>query len=89
VRAIKREQERLGARLRALRVERGLTIELAAEMSGLHDGYIGRLERGTTNATLAVLVALAKAYKICVDDVFRDHPLQTVNPRPVKKRSKP
>ncbi len=83
---MKREQERLGARLRALRVERGLTIEGAAERSGLHEGYIGRLERGSANATLAVLVALAKAFKISVDDIFRDHPLQAMNPRPVKKR---
>ncbi|MBA3842638.1 MAG: helix-turn-helix transcriptional regulator [Actinobacteria bacterium] len=86
---MKREQERLGARLRAIRVERGLTLEGAGEKSGLHDGYIGRLERGIINPTLAVLVALAKAYRISVDDVFRDHPRQSVGPRPRKKNLAP
>ena len=86
VRALRLEQERLGARLRALRLERELTLERVAEKSGLNPTYVARLERGGSNATLGVLVALARTYKISVDDVFRDHPLQAVNPRPVKKR---
>ncbi len=87
VRALRVEQERLGSRLRALRLERELTIERAAEKSGLNPTYVARLERGGSNATLGVLVALARTYRIAVDDIFRDHPLQVVNPRPVKKRA--
>jgi transcriptional regulator with XRE-family HTH domain len=86
VRALRREQEKLGGRLRALRVERGLTIERAAERSGLHDGYLGRLERGQSNVTLAVLVALAKAYSVTVDDIFRDRPPMAPNPRVLSKK---
>jgi transcriptional regulator with XRE-family HTH domain len=88
VRALRVEQERLGARLRALRLERELTIERAAEKSGLNATYVARLERGGSNATLGVLVALAKVYRITVDDIFRDHPLQAVNPRPTTNRGK-
>lgn len=85
VRTLRLELERLGARLRAIRVERRLSIETAAEKAGLDETSVGRLERGQTNVTFGVLVALAIVYRITVDDIFRDHPLQAVNPRPVKK----
>jgi transcriptional regulator with XRE-family HTH domain len=85
-RALRVEQERLGARLGAVRFERELTIERAAEKSGLNATYVARLERGGSNATLGVLVAFAKMYRITVDDIFQDHRFQHVNPRPTTSR---
>ncbi len=86
VRALRLELERLGARLRVLRLERGLSMETAAEKAGLDVTSVGRLERGRTNVTFAVLLTLARTYRISVDDIFRDHPPRAVNPRPIKKR---
>ena len=50
---IKRELQRIGARLRALRQERGLTQEQVAEKMRVHPKYLTRLEGGGVNVTLA------------------------------------
>ena len=51
----------LGARLRAHRTARGLTLAQAAELAGLSIPYISNLERGRGNPTLEALRALAEA----------------------------
>ena len=70
VRAIETEQHRLGARLRELRIARGLTQAQAAEAAGVHAVQIARLEAGTANTTVATLVALATAYGVRMRDLF-------------------
>jgi transcriptional regulator with XRE-family HTH domain len=62
--------KRLGNRLRDLRVERGLSQEEAAEAMGIHPKSMPRLEGGTTNPTLATLVAASVAYKVPLRDLF-------------------
>lgn len=69
-RAIDREQRRLAQRLRALRTERELSQETAAERAGIHAKYLVRVESGKANPTVAVLVALARAYKVELRDLF-------------------
>lgn len=64
VAAIEREKLRLGARLRALREERGLTQAAAAERAGLHAVQIARVEGGSANPTIATIVAMARAYEV-------------------------
>jgi transcriptional regulator with XRE-family HTH domain len=68
--AIRRTLKRLGSRLRDLRVERGLSQEEAAEAMGIHPKSMPRLEGGTTNPTLATLVAASVAYKVPLRDLF-------------------
>ena len=70
VSVITRERRKLAARLRELRLDRGLSLAQAAELAGLHDVALGRLERGGVNPTLPTLVALARAYRIRLRELF-------------------
>lgn len=67
---IKRELRRLGLRLRALRQERGLTQEQAAEAMGIHPKSLPRIEGGRANLTVATLVAAAVAFKVPLREFF-------------------
>ncbi len=50
-----------GRNVRRVRQERGLTIEALSDAAGLSYSYVGELERGRRNPTLAVVEALALA----------------------------
>jgi transcriptional regulator with XRE-family HTH domain len=50
----------LGARLRALRVDRGMTQEDLAGAAGLHISYVGQIERGERNLSYKNLLRLAR-----------------------------
>jgi transcriptional regulator with XRE-family HTH domain len=51
---------RLGERVRGLRRERGWTIEILAERSGVSRAMISKLERGEKNPTLVVAAKVAE-----------------------------
>ncbi len=69
-RALERAERSLGARLRGLRQKAGLSQEAAAERSNLSPKHLRRLELGQANATLASLVACARAYRVTLADLF-------------------
>jgi transcriptional regulator with XRE-family HTH domain len=50
-----------GAKLRAVRQERGMTQEAMAELCGLHWTYIGQIERGRRNVGVLNAIRLADA----------------------------
>ncbi len=54
----------IGPRLRLLRENRGLTLEMGAERLGLSTSYVSQLENNHRPATASVLVALARAYQL-------------------------
>ena len=86
MRAFREEQRRLGARLRALREDRALTQEQAAEQIGLHSNHLQRLERGAANVTLATLVALSLAYRVYIRSLFEE-PRSRREPQPFRRIS--
>ncbi len=63
-------QARLGARLRELRRARRLTQESLAERAGLSYKFIGEIERGRANPTVATIEALCAALSIDLVDLF-------------------
>jgi transcriptional regulator with XRE-family HTH domain len=54
----------VAANVRRLRIRRGLTQEALAERAGIDLTTEQRIERGATNLTLAVLVALAESLEV-------------------------
>jgi len=71
------EGEIFGARLRELRLARGMTQEQLAERSRSNKPFISNLERGRTTPTLGMLIRLAEALDCRVTelvDVFDDGP---------------
>ena len=61
---------RFGARIRRLRSERGLSQEAFADEAGLHRTYIGAIERGEQNLSLANIERLAATLEISLAELF-------------------
>lgn len=57
-------KELLGRRLKELRRKRGLTQERLAERANLDVKYVGNIERGKENPTVATLERLAGALSV-------------------------
>jgi len=53
-----------GARVRARRLELGLTQMRLAELSGLDLSFVSDSERGLRNVSLVIIVKLAKALEV-------------------------
>lgn len=69
--------QQIGQRVQAFRKERGWTQEELADRSGLHPTYIGGIERGERNATIASFQKVADSLDIDLGDLFRAyHPLE-------------
>jgi transcriptional regulator with XRE-family HTH domain len=61
----------IAANIRARRVRQGMTQEQMAEDAGLDLRHYQRIERGTMNITIAVLVAIADALLVKPAVLFR------------------
>nr|DAI13869.1 MAG TPA: Helix-turn-helix XRE-family like protein [Caudoviricetes sp.] len=64
---IRSERKRIGARITALREEKGLTHEQLAEQVGLFVGELIRLENGRNNIKLVDLIAVANALGVSIE----------------------
>jgi transcriptional regulator with XRE-family HTH domain len=60
--------ERLGARMKDLRRERGLTLEDLARHSGVSRAMISKMERGEKNPTLVVAAKLAEGLGVTLSE---------------------
>jgi len=85
----------VGARLRSLRANRGLTLERLAEATGLTRGYLSLLERGLKTPSLAALVRIADALGSEIGHLFGeevahqpDYVLYRHAERPAKSNSR-
>ena len=65
---------RVGARLRARRLEAGLTMSEVAERSGLTAGFISQLERDLTSASLSSLYRIGAVLGLRVGSLVDDVP---------------
>jgi transcriptional regulator with XRE-family HTH domain len=61
---------RFGARVRALREASGRTQEALAHDAGMHRTYLGGIERGHRNPTVANVSRLAVALGVTMADLF-------------------
>jgi len=59
--------------LRRLRLDRNWSQEVCAEKCALHRTYIGAVERGERNITLATLDSIAQALKVSAIDLLTKH----------------
>ncbi|HEX4702473.1 MAG TPA: XRE family transcriptional regulator [Pseudonocardiaceae bacterium] len=59
----------VGPRLRRLRAKRGLTLAALAEATGISKSTLSRLESGQRRPSLELLLPLAGAYRVPIDDL--------------------
>ena len=80
----------IGWNLRLLRVQRGLSQERLALAAGIDRAYVGRVERGSENVTVATLEALAGALAVSVATLFAEPEQGSPQPAPLRagRRSK-
>jgi transcriptional regulator with XRE-family HTH domain len=69
----------VGPRLRALRRQREITLAALAEMTGISVSTLSRLESGQRKPTLELLLPLARAHGVQIDDLVGG--AATGNPR--------
>ncbi len=62
--------KKFGALIRRLRLERGYSQELFGEVCRVDRTYVGMIERGEVNVTLAMVVKLARGLEISLVDLF-------------------
>ena len=62
----------LGRRIRVLRVGRGWSQEVLAEVAGVHRNYIGQVERGAVKVSVAQLLKIARALEVAVGVLVED-----------------
>lgn len=60
----------VGARIRALRKERGYSQESLGEKGGFHFSYIGQIERGEKNVSLVNLAKIAESLEVNLIQLF-------------------
>ena len=64
----------VGAELRALREEKGLSIRALARASGISANAISMIERGRTSPSVSTLYKMADALNIPITDFFKSTP---------------
>ncbi|MEV4740973.1 XRE family transcriptional regulator [Streptomyces sp. NPDC049555] len=65
----------VGPRLRALRTRRGITLTALAATTGISLSTLSRLESGHRRPTLELLLPLARAYQVPLDDLVGAPPV--------------
>lgn len=61
-----------GSLIRKLRLERGHSQETFGQACQIDRTYVGMIERGEVNVTLAVVVKLARGLEITLVDLFSE-----------------
>lgn len=61
--------DQVGPRLKQLRAHRGVTLAALSESTGISKSTLSRLETGQRRASLELLLPLAQAYRVPLDDL--------------------
>jgi transcriptional regulator with XRE-family HTH domain len=72
--AARNDTPKVGARVRSLRRERGLTIEQLAAATGLTKGFISQLERDRTAPSLSSIARICDALGVRLSTIFEREP---------------
>lgn len=77
----------VGARLRALRKKSGTTLSQLAETTGISVSTLSRLESGERRPSLELLLPLARAYQVPLDELVGSPPVgdPRVRLKPIKR----
>lgn len=75
----------IGARLRAARKQKRLTMDQVAEATGLTKGFLSRVERDLTSPSVSTLLTLCQALSIDVGSLFEEPPLKVVRRSEARK----
>jgi transcriptional regulator with XRE-family HTH domain len=62
----------VGKQVRKLRLRAGLTQDVLSERCGIYRTYLSRIEAGSANPTLLVMIALASTLNVHVCELFHD-----------------
>src|SRR3954449_3127695 len=79
--------EAVGPRLRALRRQRGTTLTQLSETTGISVSTLSRLESGQRRPTLELLLPLARAHQVQLDELV-DAPATgdpRIHARPIRR----
>lgn len=71
MRGMQEAAKRLGKRVAQLRKKRGFSQEAFAHECGFHRSYMGAVERGEKNLTIAMIEKIAKAFGITFAELFK------------------
>ncbi len=77
--------QNIGARIRALRLRKGMTIPVLAQLAGLSPGFVSQVETGKASLSLDSLGRIAEALGLCTGDLLEAPPA----PRIVRARCRP
>lgn len=77
--------QNLGLNIRTRRKELAISQEDLARRCNIDRSYMGQIERGTANPSLAVIAAIAFALMVSTSELLREYASITVNP-PRKRR---
>jgi transcriptional regulator with XRE-family HTH domain len=82
--------EAIGPRLRALRQHRGATLASVSAATGISVSTLSRLESGGRKPTLELLLALARAYQVPLDELVGAPPPgdPRIRTRPVRRHGR-
>ena len=63
-------RERIGTRLRKIRLRRGMTLAAVATATGIGASHLSRVESGQASTDIAQLLKLARVYDVKVEELL-------------------
>jgi transcriptional regulator with XRE-family HTH domain len=64
--------ENFGAKIKQLRLKKGLTLEQLAFEADIELSQVHRVEKGKINPTLTTLIAIAKGLGVRLSEIFNE-----------------